>query len=267
MRRISSLNGAFLIFVAAGFLTILLAGCNRSAPASPKGPTENEVRDRYRRRFAELGRHLMAIAGKLPPAGSVKKVSAPVTLDPPPVFFEDEEFEVRDAGYKTAANTGFLSFEELSNVEGKPDLWLGPQDHVNYPRANLRELKKTYDGDDKDGILARDFETGLALRYLIVYRITKLVRPGLTFGEKMGFTPGSVDMEVFLVDLKTDEVAASFPVSAKTPKELTIRISRDPKEHDTENPVVRSLEGDARTQIFKNLAATTRGKFEQYPPR
>lgn len=258
---------AALLLLGALLFSMTLLGCKRSAPPPSKGPTENEVRDRYRERFAELGRHLAAIAGKLPPVGGVKKVSAPVTLDPPPVFFEDEEFEVRNAGYKSAANTGLLSFEELSNVEAKPDLWLGPQDHINYPRANFKELKKTYDGEDRNGILARDFETGLALRYLIVYRITKLVRPGLSFGEKMGFTPGAVDMEVFLIDLKTDEVAASFPVSAKTPNEASIRISRNPKDSDKESPIVRILEGEARSQMFKNLAATTKGKFEQYPPK
>jgi hypothetical protein len=81
----------------------------------------------------------------------------------------------------------------------------------------------------------------------------------------MGFRPGAVDMEVFLINLKTDEVEASFPVSAKTPKEVTIYISKE-KDSDTEDPVVRRLEGVALSQVYKNLAATTRGKFESSPP-
>jgi hypothetical protein len=116
------------------------------------------VRDRYLERFAELGRHLAAITGKLPPAGSVKKVSAPVTLDPPPLFFKN------DYAHESAINTGLLSFEELSNVEAKPDLSLGPPTDVNYPRANFTKLKKTYNVEDEDGGLARDLEKGLALR-------------------------------------------------------------------------------------------------------
>lgn len=79
----------------------------------------------------------------------------------------------------------------------------------------------------------------------------------------MGFTPGSVDMEVFLIDLTTDQVAASCPVSAKTPRQVRIFTSTG-KDRDTENPVVRILERVALSQMYKNLA-TTRGKFEHRP--
>ena len=64
-------------------------------------------------------------------------------------------------------------------------------------------------------------------------------------------------MEVFLFDLKADQVVASFPVSAKTPGKVEYNASRGSPGGEAMSQMI----SDAKSQIVKELATLTGGQF------
>lgn len=246
---------------------LTLAGCN--SPSPPRATTFKDVQEKYRGEYAELGRRFAAIANKLPPAGSVKKASAPVTLDPKP-FYADQKPKEQGADL-SAINTGILSAEELLNPSTVPEIELIPAGVITYPRSGLALAREGDSSggkvEDTDGKFEQSIKTGLALRYLIVYRVAELIRPQKVAGKggADAYTPGALKLEVFLVDLKTDEIVASFPVEAKTAKEIKFTDYYSGYEKQSDNLVsaaVASMEAETLPKVAATLAKTTGGTFK-----
>ena len=262
--RLRRLTPVLWLFPAL-FFSLVLSGCNSSS--RPHVTTVKDVRDKYRGDYAALSRRLAVIADNLPPAGSIKKVSAPVTLDPKPVYY-DRELKEPDVDL-SASNTGILSAEELHDQAVVPENIKIPVG-ASYPGSSfalIRESSKEGGAlEDKDGWQEQVFKKGLALRYLIVYRVTGLVPPTKVKGVGSAYTPGALKMEVFLVDLKTDQVAASFPVAAKTPKEIkyTDYYSGSEVSDNLISAAISSMAVEALPQMATNLAKTTGGTFKFY---
>ena len=260
------LSSVFCLSAALCF-GLTLAGCNRSSP--PHATTFKDVQEKYRGEYAELSRRYAAITNKLPPAGSVKKVSAPVTLDPKP-FYADQKPKEQGADL-SAINTGILGAEELLNPSTVPEIRLIPAGVITYPRSGLALVKESNSSggnfEDTDGKFEQSMRTGLALRYLIVYRIADLIRPTKVVGKggADAYTPGALKLEVFLVDLKTDEVVASFPVEAKTAEEIKFTDYYSKYEKTSDNLVsaaVASMEAEVLPKVAATLAKTTGGTFK-----
>lgn len=263
MRYLSSV----VCISAALCFGLTLAGCNR--PSSPQATSFKVVQEKYRGEYAELTGRYAAIANKLPAAGSVKKDSAPVTLDPKP-FYADQKLKEKDADL-SAINTGILSTEELLNPFTVPEIRLIPAGVRTYPRSGLALVKDSNssgrDFEDTDGKFEQSMRTGLSLRYLIVYRVAELIRPTKVEGKGTAdaYTPGALKLEVFLVDLKTDEIVASFPVESKTAEEIKFTDYYSNYEKESDNLVraaVESMETEALPRIAATLAKTTGGTFK-----
>lgn len=258
----------FSVFCLAAALCfgLTLAGCNRSS--STHGTTFKDVQEKYRGEYAELSRRYAAIAGKLPPSGSIKNVSAPVTLDPKP-FYADQKPKQQGADL-SSINTGILAAEELVNPSTVPEIRLIPAGVITYPRSSFALVKESNssgrDFEDTDGKFEQSIKTALALRYLIVYRVADLIRPTKVTGKggQDAYTPGVLKLEVFLVDLKTDEVVASFPLETKTADEIKFADYYSKYEKVSDNLVsaaIASMEAEALPRVAATLAKTTGGTF------
>jgi len=261
------LSSVFCLSAALCF-GVTLAGCNRSS--RPHATTFKAVQEKYRGEYAGLSRRYAAIANKLPPAGSVKKASAPpVTLDPKP-FYADQKPKEQGADL-SAINTGILAAEELLNPSTVPEIRLIPAGVITYPRSGLALVRESNSSggnfEDTDGKFEQSIRSGLALRYLIVYRVAELIRPAKVVGKggADAYTPGELKLEVFLVDLKTDEVVASFPVESKTVEEIEFTDYYSKYEKESDNLVsaaVASMEAEALPKVAATLAKTTGGTFK-----
>lgn len=258
---------AVLCLSAALCFGLTLAGCN--SPSAPHATSFKDVQEKYRGEYSKLSKRYVAIADKLPPAGSVNKASAPVTLDPKP-FYADQK--PKEQGLDLSAlNTGILSAEELRNPFTVPEIRLIPAGVITYPRSGLALVKESNSSGgnfaDTDGKFEQSIKTGLALRYLIVYRVAGLVRPTKATGKggADAYTPGALKLEVFLVDLKTDEVVASFPVESKTAEEIKFTEYYSNYEKESDNLVraaVASMEAEVLPKVATTLAKTTGGTFK-----
>ena len=266
--KATTLRHLFSVFCLAAALCfgLVLAGCNRSS--SPHATTFKDVQEKYRGEYAALSSRYAAIASKLPPAGSVKQASAPVTLDPKPLYADQKS---KQQGVDlSAVNTGILSAEELLNPSTVPEIRLIPAGVITYPRSSFALVKESNssgsDFEDTDGKFEQSLKTGLALRYLIVYRVADLIRPTKVAGKggQDAYTPGVLKLDVFLVDLKTDEVVASFPIETKTADEIKFADYYSKYEKVSDNLVsaaIASMEAEALPKVAGTLTKTTGGTF------
>lgn len=264
----TSIRYLFSAFCLAAALCfgLALAGCNRSS--SPHATTFKNVQEKYRGEYAELSSRYAAIANKLPPPGSVKEASAPVTLDPKPLYADQRPKQ--QSPDLSATNTGIVAAEELLNPSIVPEIRLIPAGVITYPRSSFALVKESNssgsDFEDTDGKFEQSLKTGLALRYLIVYRVADLIRPTKVAGKggQDAYTPGALKLEVFLVDLKTDEVVASFPLETKTADEIKFADYYSKYEKVSDNLVsaaIASMEAEALSKVAATLAKTTGGTF------
>ena len=264
----TAIRYVFSVFCLAAPLCLGLAfaGCNRSS--SPHATTFKDVQEKYRGEYAELSRRYAAIANKLPTPGSVKQTSGPVTLDPKPLY-ADQKSKQQGADL-SAINTGILAAEELLNPSTVPEIRLIPAGVITYPRSSFALLKESNSSgsnfEDTDGKFEQSLKTGLALRYLIVYRVADLIRPTKVAGKggQDAYTPGELKLEVFLVDLKTDEVVASFPIETKMADEIKFADYYSKYEKVSDNLVsaaIASMESEALPKVAATLAKTTGGTF------
>lgn len=222
----------------APFTLVLLLGC---------GETRREVIDRYRPRMDEMRQKLAALHQKLP------EEMTPIAreLDPKPEYDEN-------AG---TGNTDFLAEEQLLDVDAVPPfdlslsrilkvclVWTGPSNPMS--AGTLRERDASY---------AADFESALAIRYLIVLRSRAegiAVEGGI-------FTGGAAAIEAFVVDLATDEVVAAARVAA-TPEERVSYSVRPGENEDVEaeSAVHSSTWSNLRPHLAGALEEATGGSFK-----
>jgi hypothetical protein len=243
---------AMCLLIAA--IVLLAAGCNRQRTDQPTGPTRGEVLQRYRQPYAEMRERLKQIAQLLPPKNSVKDNPSGTTqlnLNPLPSYKRSAmKGPVTD-------NTGVLAAEQLLDPEVTPefDLML-----LGFPQSCFYWLSQKYASaadlnSADDGSLAAGFEAGLARRYLLVYRTARYDRP--TIVNSSSFTPGAIDVELFLVDFQSPKVLTSFNASAKTSSE-----ARAPENSNVLIHVEDTLRQNLRQVIAASFAKKTGGTLE-----
>ena len=253
-------------------ICLLGAACGRTInpeATRPRGATVSEVKNRFHESYMQLRMRFAEIARGLPPVGSVRnRVSdagsrqSRVNLDPLP----------------TSENTGFAAAEQLLDPGRVPPFDFFDLNLSGCPVQCFQWLanNSTSDSEDRNGEMARGFETGLARRYLVIYRAARYVRPQLTVPESspggglgsMRYTPGSIDLEVLTFDLQSNTVVDSFRVSGATPNEVRFSNRSDASVQDTQRSMLGTVEGqlrnDVRASVFAGLTERTGRTFD--PP-
>lgn len=236
---------------------VLLGGIAAAVWAFWPRTTSAEVIAVYRDRFAELRGKLKRIAANLPPVGSVRGDTLPASLDPKPVY---------DVARDTF-NTAVLMAEQCEN----PDRDLGPPTHVDvllFESGFRTHLQWTGDknpliGGGRD-VPARDmaqkFERSLALPYLVVARPVRY-DPPVAVNENT-FAGGELDLEVFLVDVRTETVLGAFRRTVRPDPQVLVTFRKDQRQGEVAEAVVYSnLMQKVRTEVCAALARGTGGTF------
>jgi hypothetical protein len=250
-------------YASLAVIALLGAGCNRAktGTAGPTGTTRGEVIERYRQPYEQMRERLKEIARQLPPKGSVRNSAGDarkvtrLSLSPLPTYNR-----LLSNGPVTD-NTGALAAEQLLDPEATPEFDLGL---LGYPQNCFYWLSREYAAaaDLKsvdDGSMAAGFEAGLARRYLLVYRTTRYLRPEV--GQN-SYTPGTLDLEVFLVDFQSNRVLTSFRASANTSSETSV-----PGDSNVQVWVEDTIRQNVRSVIADSIANVTGGTFIYRTPQ
>lgn len=239
----------------------------------PRGATVSEVKNRYREPYMQLRMRLAEIARALPPMGSVRnRIGA-----------ADSRGRLANVNpLPTSENTGFIAAEQLLDPSRRLDFFeLGttgcPAQCFRWLADATAANSTNADREDRNGEMAREFEAGLARRYLIVYRATRYVSPQVSVTDdptgsgSLGssrYTPGSVDLEILIVNLQSTAVVDSFRVSAATPNEVQFttlnNLNARAREMQMLGTVGRRLRENARENVFAGLTERTGRTFN--PP-
>jgi hypothetical protein len=219
-------------------------------------PTFEQARQEYGPKYAARREQLKKIAELLPAKGSVKGNTPAKSLDPLPVYDEKQE----------SYNVEIAMHEQLLD----PDVELGSKKEVDLLlyKANLilnmqilGPRSKTSVSGRLDEKVLRRYEDALKLPYLVVLRPLVYVRPLYFSREK--YTPGFVELEGFVVDLRKDAVVASFRASGKSADRTTVAFRPGESEKESvESAAYSTLWEDARKSVAKALAEVTGGTFE-----
>lgn len=216
---------------------VLLLGC---------GETRREVIDRYRPRMDAMRQKLAALHEKLP------EELTPISreLEPKPVYDEKAR----------TGNTDFLSEEELLDVYADPSfdvmLSIGLESCLGWTGSSNPMAESAL--GERDGTFEADFESALSTRYLVVLQSRAegiAVRGGT-------FSGGAAEIDAFVVDLTTDEVAAAVTVSA-APEDRFTYTYRPGENQDLQDEaaVHSSTWSNLRPQLAEALAKATGGTF------
>lgn len=207
-------------------LVVALAAC---------GETNIAAIQRLRPAGSSTRARLARVAARLPPAGIVTHRRLPLTELVPPLVLNFQEAEV---------NTEVLMEEQLSRPEvdlsGRLDLMLSPELHscLLWTGPNNPLDPSVWDDHTE---LGRDCERAFRTRYLVVVRTVAWD------------IPDRVALEVFVVDLASEAVLSSFPLS------LIGRSSRaDVGRGPWTNESLKQLRSDAfvtaRCELARKLA-------------
>lgn len=243
------------------------AACNRASnieEMGARGATISEIKNRYREPYMRLRMRFAEIARVLPPVGSVRNTvgdaprgRAPLAnLDPLP----------------TAENTGFAAAEQLLDPGRVPPFDFFHLDTVGCPVQCFQWLAREQSTatanaesrtEDREGRMARAFEAGLAQRYLVVYRAARYARPQVSVPESAGatglsnfrYTPGSIELEVFTVDLQSNTVVDSFRVSGVTPPQVRFSAVGNSSPPEMERSLLAQVEQELRSSVRASVFA------------
>ena len=256
IKTFATILGFFLLCAACGFL-------NRV----PLGAGVRDAKNRYRAQYEQLQQRLAEISRRLPPVRSVSRPSesastrgrratpspppSPANLNPPPSF----------------ENTGFIAAQQLIDPGRMPPFDFFDLQMEDCPVKCFQEiLRPDYpdvrDVVDEEGALARRLESGLAKRYLVVYRAVTYSPPQIMSSEtrritgqpddgRSRFQQGHVDLEVFMVDLQSDAIVASFRTNHSSSSQTVTSLVTLESE----------LRASAREGILAGLTRTTGGTF------
>jgi hypothetical protein len=275
--KTSIVNKTFAI--ALGLCLLSGTACNRAAnteATTARGATMGEIKNRFRERYMGLRMRLAEIARLLPPVGSVRNTVGAASgrgrlanLNPSPA----------------SENTALIAAEQLLDPGRVPpfeffalDLPGCPVQCFQWLARETSSATSEYESrtEDEGGRMARAFEAGLARRYLVVYRAARYARPQVTVPETsagtnsggLRYTPGSVDLEVFIVDLESSAIVDSFRVSGATPREVRFSSQMNSNTGEMERRMLAQVEGqlrdDSRTNLFAALTERIGRTFE--PP-
>ncbi|MCI0703966.1 MAG: hypothetical protein L0241_23145 [Planctomycetia bacterium] len=227
------------------------------------GETTAEVTNKYRPRFAKQRTKLKRIADKLPARGSVQGDTLPANLDPKPVYdvpgkkfntailmaeqCEDPDRELKSL---TEFDLGFFADEYRIHLQ-----WTGDKS----PMVESAKRERLKD-------LAKRFDTTLDFAYLVVARTVRFDPPRLV--NENTFLGGDLELEVFLIDLKTEKVLGSFRRSFRPDAQVMAEFRTDRKESDSaESFIYSNVWVKARKEVAAALARGTGGTFNIEPKR
>lgn len=221
-------------------LGFTLSGC---------GQKHKEIVEPYVSDYTQIRAKLKRIAELIPPPGSTLD-SEPQTLDPPFKLLDEE----------TGDNAEALMFEQLNDPEIKNlpfDLLLSDNLLVSLNWTSDERKDDDSKGGDAD-FMRSTMAAGRQLRYLVVHRVVKLTLPEAVGPQE--FTPGSVTLEGFVVDLKDEKVVATYVVTAETPANVKFVYKEGDSPNDRLQAFAKSeVFTDARSQIAKKLEQVTGG--------
>lgn len=214
----------------------------------------DELRSRYGPAFDAKRQAFRRIAERLPPVGSVGANVAAKGLAPPPVCDVKAgryTLELAMAKQLVDPDVDLRAAEEFDASVSEPGLvarmtMVGPASklRVAVPRATLPE-----------------FDSALALTYLAVARPVTYLRPRAL--AKDAFTAGAVDLEVFVVDLRTEAIVAQGRCRAETADRTTAFFRKHQDEgRNVEAAAHSTLWVNARRALASTLRDLTGGTFE-----
>lgn len=243
-----------LLFALAAVL--LVAGIAAGVWAVWPRETTDEVIARYRPQFAEVRAKLKRIAAKLPPVGSVRGDTLPPNLNPKPVYdVPGRTFNTSimmaahcddpDKKLKSPTDFDLLFFEDGLHHQLS---WTGEK----------REPNRWSETARRD--FAAGFERSLALPYLVVARPASY-NPPVAVNEKT-FLGGELDLEVFLVDLRTEAVLGAFRRTVRPDPQLMVTFRKDKQQNESvEGFVYSNVWQKAQAEVRAALARGTGGTF------
>jgi hypothetical protein len=290
MRRRSKPCALLLLLLCCFALSCGTRGRNTgSLNASGGNPKLSQVAEKYRPLYSQKREQLRAIAQKLPPLGSPLTSKTRHPLDPKPIYDNVREGEKgldpSNPKMEFSNNTFIAAAEELLNPDDKAytefasNAW-NEKFHLVSTRGSLAMCKRF---TEKDPTSFRDWETtetweqvcedGLNRRYLLMYRVVKYKKPivkelptpikgsdpmtGKDVEFKYKFENGAVDMELFLVDLKSNEVVTSFRASGQG----DCTAAREITESGIEYFLISCINHNLQAKVLAKLKETTGGDF------
>jgi hypothetical protein len=220
------------------------------------GYSSEELRAKFGPRYEAKKQLLKRIAEQLPPPGTIEKMSQARNLDPLPVYdAKSETYNIEGAMIEQLLNTD-LDPQMAKNLDPLlPGVGL---------MRRLRLISPNYpygSGVRVSGKALQDYEAALNLPYLVVVRSVAMVSPRPISKEL--YTPGYADLEVFLIDLRTEKVVASCQIRAESADNVSAIVSH--KQSDGTGEVAGaarfSMVTDARNKLAPALREMTGGTF------
>jgi hypothetical protein len=209
-------------FLLASFAVICAIACGSS------GPSENELKQKV----AALRTKIAGYAATLP---AVEPFPLPAKVDPPIAF------RTGDGGKTDGDNAEVFDFDGLA--KGEDSFW----EHSNLMRAFA----------SPDLVTKSMLAQAVATRYAIVIRKTEHVAPNVT---RDGYTPGTLAVRVYVVDLATDKPLGVFDASAKTPETLEVKTIVGTYQNDASR--AETLVTKARLDLWDKLRASLREQLQ-----
>jgi hypothetical protein len=210
-------------------LLCVLSGC---------GPSADGIVEKHRPAYVALKAKLTKLADKLP-AGRM-------TADQPPMQPLDPQLMLStDAA---AGNAEAVMVENLTSDDPRPEFDLNLSSDLTAALAWTAEGRSNSTGDAE--FMEATLTRGLNLRYLVVHRIADLALPEAVTDRE--YRPGSVVVEGFVFDLASEELLASYVVTATTDDKVEATVLPDEKDAEA---LVRFARSSMWTNCRKQIAA------------
>lgn len=238
-----------LLSSTVGFLTLAVIGC---------GPTNQNVIDQYKPHFETKRAQFKKIAGLLPAVGSVKKNSGHTQLEPKP----------HSDRVGKESNTEILMVEQLAD----PDILLRSPEEVDLllsgdlltcmrwtgPKNPMAESVRRQSAANLCS--SAEFDRILAYSYLVVLRVVNYRKPEVLTLKT--YIEGTVELEGFLVDLRSDKIVASFHVKAQSDPKVDYQVmGKEDPVRKAEGFAYSTLWVNARKKVAEALVEMTGGTF------
>jgi hypothetical protein len=243
--------------VIAALVVVAVGGTAAWYFLADRGETQGAVIERYRPRFAEHRAKLKRIGANLPGSGSVRGDTLPANLDPKPVY--DVPNKTFNTAILMAANCEDPDRELKS--PGEFDLLFHEDEYRTHLQwtGDRNPMVESARKTRQKGLPER-MERSLDLRYLAVARPVSYDPPRVV--NENTFTGGELDLEVFLVDLRTEKVLGGFRRSFRPEARVLVEFRQDRKENESAEAFVHSsVWTKARKEVAATLARGTGGTF------
>jgi hypothetical protein len=185
---------------------LLLAAC---------GQTNGQVIDTYKPQVEALRAKVIAIIDRLPPPGKVQRTAQ---FSGQPQLYYDEKAE----DYWKRSNIDFVPLEKLKGEAVAPhDFSLS-----SIFEASLEWVSdRYYYRDARDEGFDKSFADALDTRFVGVYREVAYTKSKLI--DDKTFEPGSLTLEVIVIDLSDEAVIAACTISGEPGDEVSVSRQAD----------------------------------------